>query len=328
MEQSNNDEVNISDLLSSIKKGLIKGVVLFFMALDFILKKWIIITVLLVTGIVLGYFSQENSKPEKSAKLLIQINHDAVSYIYSEVEFINEKIKENDSLFFNQIGFKKGAININEIEITPIIDLTDIAKSYDVNDRNLEGLLRNLEFNNDEININETFISKYKYHILEIKLSDQANFETTNSLIKYFNSNEIIERLRDTTINDIKTHIQLNKNSISQIDKIIDNYSTTESLPSSSNQIYVVDKNFSIHGLLLKKSELQIEIEDLNKYLVYANEIVVIINKPSIIEVKPGLLGNKIIKYPVLFVFTFLLLAFFRYIYMYLRRITEGLKKE
>jgi hypothetical protein len=324
----NNDEINIMHIFSSLKKGLKKALVLGFNVLDFIIKKWIIILLLIIAGIVLGYFSNKNYKEDKSAKVLLRVNHDAVNYVYNEIDFLNEKINEKDSVFFKEIGFQNDEIVIKELEITPIVDLTDISKSYDVNDRNLEGLLRNLEFSTSEIEITETFISKYKNHTLDIKLSSSADYEAIINLINYFNDNEIIERIKDTTISDIKTHIALNKNSISQINKIIDNYTKTESLPSPSDQLFIIDKNFSIHGLLLKKSELQKETESLNKFLIYENNIVVIVNKPNIIKVKKGFLGKQMIKYPLLLVFAFLFLSFLRFSYFYLKEVAETSKNE
>ena len=185
----------------------------------------------------------------KSAKILLRINHDAVSYVYNEIDFLNQKIVENDKKFFKTIGFENSEVPIKELEINPIIDLTEISRRYEVNDRNLEGLLRNLDFNTIDLDISETFNSKYKNHILNMNLSTTADDKTITNLISYFNDNTLLQKLKDTTLKDIKKHIELNTKSIIQIERIIENYSQNRSLPSESDQIYVVDKNFRIHGV-------------------------------------------------------------------------------
>ncbi len=327
MKPNSTDEIDLIYVYNKIKK-LVRGwVALTFRAIDFIIKKWIIITSLIIIGVALGYFSQKDARPSKKANVLIRINHDAVDYVYNEVELLNKKIKENDISYFDNFGIKD-SIEIKEIEITPIINLTDITEGYQINDRKLEGLLKNLKFNEDEININETFISKYKYHNLNFSLLYFANNETIKKTIDFFNNNEFIGRVKDTTLNDIKTHIANNKKSISQIDLIIDNYSNNESLQSPSNQIFVVDKNFSLNELIEKKIELQQETEKLNKFLVYAKDIVIVVNKPSLVIVNKGILGNKMIKYPTLLVFAFLVLSILRHFYFYLRGIAEISEKE
>ena len=193
-----------------------------------------------------------------------------------------------------------------------------------MNDRNLEGLLRNLDFNTIDLDISETFNSKYKNHILNMNLSTTADDKTITNLISYFNDNTLLQKLKDTTLKDIKKHIELNTKSIIQIERIIENYSQNRSLPSESDQIYVVDKNFSVHGLLIKKTELQKESESLNKYLVNENEVVVMVNKPNIINEKRGLFGNPMVKYPIMLVLAYLFLVFLRNSYFNLKELAES----
>ena len=255
---------------------------------------------------------------------MLRINHDAVNFVYNEINFLNEKIAENDKAFFKAIGFESSEVPIKDLEIKPIIDLTEISRRYEVNDRNLEGLLRNLDFNTIDLDISETFISKYKNHTLNLNLSTSADDKTITNLISYFNDNPLLQKLKDTTLKGVKKHIKLNTKSIIQIERIIENYSQNRSLPSESDQIYVVDKNFSVHGLLIKKTELQKESESLNKFLVNESEVVVMVNRPNVIKEKRGLLGNPMIKYPIMLVLAFLVLVFLRNSYFNLKELAES----
>ena len=100
MKEQKSNELDIIYLFSKFKKIAIGWIVLLFNAIDYILKKWIIITILIVIGLGLGYLTQDNYKPNKKATALVRINFDTVGYVYSEINLINEKVKEKDSVFF------------------------------------------------------------------------------------------------------------------------------------------------------------------------------------------------------------------------------------
>jgi len=326
MEHNNNDEVDLFQLLNKLKGVVNSWIVSLFKAIDFIYKSKYIILILVIIGVGLGFFSQKSSKPDQLATALIRINFDSVDYVYTEIELLNGKLKEKDSLFFMKNGFRGDTLEMKEIEIRPIINLKDILEKYELNDRKLEGLLKNLDFDEDDLKLYETFNSEYKYHILDITLSHVANKQTINKTINYLNDNELLQQIKKSVIKDINNQIENNTKSISQINHVIDTYQTNESLASPSDQIYVVDKNFSMHVLFEKKIELQTINESLKKFLVYSKDIVVLVNKPNIIVEKTSILGNKLISYPILLVLVFLLLAFFRYVFMKLKKIAKETK--
>ena len=324
MDQNSNDEIDLFVVFDKIKNVFKGWIVSLFNAIDFIVKKWVIILILIIVGAISGYFSQSYYKPDQKATALIKVNFDTVDYVYSEIETLNEKLK--DTVFLQLNGFRTDSVELKEIEIFPIINLREILEKYELNDRKLEGLLRYLDFDDDEMKLYETFNSEYKYHKIEFSLTDIANKETISKTINYLNSNELLNQLKDTIVKDIKTQIENNKKSIKQIDKVIDNYHSEKLLTSPSDQIFVVDKNFSIHVLFERKLELQELNESLGKFLVYAKSIVVIVNKPNILTNKKGLLNNKITFYPIILVFIFLFLAYTRYVYKKLRTIAKNHK--
>ena len=298
MEQNINNEIDLLYLYKKIKEILRGWVTNLFRMLDFVIKKWIIITCLIIIGLALGYYNQTNSKPLKKATSLIRINFNAVAYVYSEIENLNNKILENDINFFNENGFNSETLLVNELEISPIINFHDILEKYDTNDRKLEGLLKNLEFDEENLKIYETFTTEYKHHTLNYTLNNEADNESVYKIIDYLNNNILLNDLKESTKKNIEQQIINNLKSIKQIDNIIETYKSNKSLPSQNEQIYVVDKNFSIHTLFDRKLELQKLNEEFNEFLVYNKNIVMVVNKPNIVFEKKGILGNKIIIYP------------------------------
>ena len=326
MEQQKNGEIDLIQVFSRFKKIFIGWAVLVFNAIDYILKKWIIITILIIIGLGLGYLTQDNYKPNKKATALVRINFDTVDYVYSEINLINNKIKENDSVFFVNMGLRGDSIQLKKLDITPIVNLNDILGRYEVNDRKLEGLLRSLEFEDEDIKLYETFNSDYYFHTLKLNLSNNANQETIDKTIEYINSNKVLEELRDSIINDIKSQIANNLISIKQIGDVINAYRTNQSLSSPSGQIFIVDKNFSVDRLFERKLDFQEKNEELKKFLVYAKDILVLVNKSKVIEDRSFLQANRMIYYPILYVFIFLFFSLCRHYYYVLRKISNSTK--
>ena len=326
MKEQKSDEIDLTNLFSVFKEKIKASIVLLFDLIDYLLKKWILITALIVLGLIIGYVNQNNYNHNKKASVLLRINFDTVDYVYSEIDLINEKVTEKDSLFFSEMGLKGDSIQIKEIEITPIVRFKEIIERYKENDRKLEGLLKSLEFNDDDVESYETFKSEYYFHTLNFTLSYNATQETIEKTIDYHNYNIILRDIKNASIRDIKTQIANNSISIKQIDNVINAYKTNESLTSPSDQIFVVDKNFNMSEMFEKKIELQELNAELNKILVYSKDIVVVVNKPKIIEENTKFSSNRIVFFPSLFVFIFLLFSFLKYTYIYLKEIANSRK--
>jgi len=327
MKEQKSDEIDLTNLFSMFKEKIKDSIVLLFDLIDYLLKKWILITALIVLGLIIGYVTQNNYNHNKKASVLLRINFDTVDYVYSEIDLINEKVIEKDSLFFSEMGLKGDSIQIKQIEITPIVRFKEIIERYKVNDRKLEGLLKSLEFNDDDVESYETFKSEYYFHTLNFTLSYNATQETIEKIIEYLNNNIILTDIKNSSIRDIKSQIANNSTSIKQIDNVINAYKTNESLTSPSDQIFVVDKNFNMSEMFEKKIELQELNAELNKILVYSKDIVVVVNKPKIIEENTKFSSNRIVFFPSLFVFIFLLFSFLKYTYIYLREIANSKKQ-
>ena len=325
MEQNNKDEIDLIQIFEAFKKTFIGFLVLLFNAWNFIIKKWIVIVSLLIIGVLLGYFLQSSYKPNKTAEVLLKVNFEAVAYLYKEVELLNNKIKQKDSIFISSLGLSTDSTEVKSLEVTPIVNLNDVVRKYGAdNSRTLESLLKNVEFEGEELILTETFISDYKYHTINFKLSNNATLQSVSNIIKYFNSNKILEKVRDNKTENLNNRIINNKKIITQIDDLIDTYSSNKSISTSSNVIYVVDKDFNMDQILEKKMTLLKENEYLSQDLLYLEEIFVIINKPQLSKVDNNFKSNKMIYYPFLLVAIFLFFAFIKHSYNYIKQYSEN----
>lgn len=325
MEQNNVDEIDLGAVFGLFKNAFNKLLVQVFKVIRFIIKNWIVVVILTIIGVGLGGYSDYNSKPNQEAKALIKINFDAVKYVYNEIDLLNSKFKLEDTIFLKEAGFRTDSLEIKELILTPNVSLKDIAEGGKKN-KDLIQILDNFDLSEEDLQLSDPFISEYKHHTLEFKLSSNGSKETIEKVIDYINDNKILGEIKIATIENIKYRIDNNLKIIEQIDDVIETFQSGESLISPSSQIYVVDKNFSISEVFTSKVVLQQQTEELKNDLIYSKDIVVVINRPYLVDVDWGILGKKTVIYPLFLVLAFLLLSFVRNGYNRLKEIERNIE--
>lgn len=318
MEDYRPEEINLLYFFKKLNDFFKRIAINIFKALGFIRRNWIILLVLIAVGIGYGYYVDSKSSPPQKAKVLLRVNFDAVNYVYSLVENFNENLIDGTLTVEDKELHK-----VKAVQLTPIINFKDILDKYDETDRRLEILLRNIEYefeDEDEFSqLPETFRSEYKYHHLEIVVSGSATEGTIAAFIAHINSNEVLQEIKTVSASSIAEHIQVNEQTIAQINTVLEKYKTDGEQGSAAGApLYVVD-NFDIADIFESKMKLQRELETLRRDAVYAKEVVINVNQPQLYR-NLGLTSNKMRYYPILFVFIFFGLALLRSFYFYLKR--------
>ncbi len=322
MSTNKSDEIDLGALLGGINK-FFKGILVsIYNVINFGFRNWLIILILILIGAALGYFTKDEGNLPKNAQVVIRTNYDSADYAYNALELLLYKSKEKDTVFLERNGFDKDTIEIKKLEIEPIVSFNDIATKYEPNDRNLDALLRNLDFEEKSDKIT-TFNSDYKYHTIEFSLSSAADDSTIDKVMNYLNNQELIKEMSSVGKQSILDNIGRNNKTFAQIDTILDNYSKGQPLPSPNSQIFVVDKNFNLSQMLELKLELQKENRKLKEELVFAENAIVKLSDDSVFTENPGILGNNMILYPIFLVFLFLIISWIRHAYSYLKRLAQ-----
>ena len=314
MSQTSKDEIDLGYLINKISEVLKNISVSIYNSIQFCLRNWYFIIGLLIGGIVLGYFSEIDSKPAKKATLILRTNFNTAEYTYNALNTLMVKSVTMDTAFLKQHGFKTGSNEIRGIEITPMINFKDITENFSQNERALEALLRNVEFKDEEA-ISNSFYSGYKFHQVDFVLSNSANQKTIDKVLAYLNDNEIIKRTAKNGKTVLEQNIAMNAFSIEQIDVTISKYNQNTFMGSTSQQVVVVDKNFSYNGVLVEKSKLQKENTHLKNELVYADQAIIKVTNPNIVEDKRPSYKMKYVTYPLFFVFLFFVFSWFSRVY-------------
>ncbi|MGV0756044.1 hypothetical protein F0358_04385 [Empedobacter brevis] len=221
----------------------------------FLRKNILIIFLLIILGIITAYLFSPLLKSYES-KVIVSPNYGSVDYLYNEIDLINSKISDKDTIFLNKIGITS---NINKIEIKPIVNIYQFAGESESNFDLLKLFAEDGDIN--KVADDEKTSKNYKTHeiILTTKKSSiiPANID---KLLQYLNKNEYYNQVRLIKIENEKARLGINNNTIEQINAVFSKVEKSTSSEANKNLVYVNDNN-QLNDLLITKRELTKENE-------------------------------------------------------------------
>ena len=316
-----NDELDIIVLIEKIKLALLSILLQIFRSTKTFLMGWKQLLLIVLAGVLLGYFQTDNDQPNaKEATLLVKINFDAGNYVYDAVDLINLKILSEDTEFFTQ-EFKLNADEqLDEVSISPVIDIKDIM-AKEINANEIRALFENLEYE-DGFSVTEGFKSDYDYHFINVVVSGNSTISTVNKIVDYFNNNPLFTELKERNIQRISSIISDNEQTIKQIDKLLDYYSSENK--TKTTQLYIDNKDLRPNELIKTKVSLQNENQELKKENLTTKETVMAINEANILIENTSLLSNKMVYYPLLFLFIYIVFSVLIGLYSFLDKLDRA----
>ena len=316
-----NDELDIIVLIEKIKLALLSILLQIFRSTKTFLMGWKQLLLIVLAGVLLGYFQTDNDQPNaKEATLLVKINFDAGNYVYDAVDLINLKILSEDTEFFTQ-EFKLNADEqLDEVSISPVIDIKDIM-AKEINANEIRALFENLEYE-DGFSVTEGFKSDYDYHFINVVVSGNSTISTVNKIVDYFNNNPLFTELKERNIQRISSIISDNEQTIKQIDKLLDYY--TSENKTKTTQLYIDNKDLRPNELIKTKVSLQNENQELKKENLTTKETVMAINEANVLIENTSLLSNKMVYYPLLFLFIYIVFSVLIGLYSYLDKLDRA----
>ena len=316
-----NEELDIIVLIEKIKLMLLSVSLQIFRRSKKFLLAWKQLSAVIFIGILAGYFTTDDNQPNsKEANVLVKINFDAGNYVYDAVDLINLKISSDDADFFSQEIKLNIDESIDEISISPVIDIKDII-AKDIQANEIRVLFENLEYE-DGFSVSEGFKSDYDYHFIKVNVSNNSTIETVNKIIDYFNNNPLFAELKERNIQRISSIIFDNEQTIKQIDKLLDFYSSDNKINSS--QLYIDNKDLRPNELIKTKIDLQNENQDLKRESLTSKETVITINETNVLIENNSLTSNKMVYYPLLFVFIYFVCSILFGLYSYLDKLDRA----
>lgn len=315
------EELDIIVLIEKIKLMLLSVCLQIFRRSKNFLSEWKRLLAVILAGVLLGYFLTDNDKPSsKEATVLVKINFDAGNYVYDTVDLINLKISSEDTDFFTQEIKLNEDETIDEVSISPVIDIKDIM-AKDIQANEIRALFDNLEYE-DGFSVTEGFKSDYDYHFIKVNVSNNSSIETINKVIDYFNNNPLFAELKERNLQRISSIISDNEQTIKQIDKLLEYYTTETS--ANNSQLYIDNKNLRPNELIKTKITLQSENQELKRESLTSKETVITINESNVLIENNSLASNKMVYYPFLFLLIYLIVSVLIGLYSYLDKLDRA----
>ena len=315
------EELDIIVLIEKIKLMLLSVCLQIFRRSKNFLSEWKRLLAVILAGVLLGYFLTDNDKPSsKEATVLVKINFDAGNYVYDTVDLINLKISSEDTYFFTQEIKLNEDETIDEVSISPVIDIKDIM-AKDIQANEIRALFENLEYE-DGFSVTEGFKSDYDYHFIKVNVSNNSSIETINKVIDYFNNNPLFAELKERNLQRISSIISDNEQTIKQIDKLLEYYTTETS--ANNSQLYIDNKNLRPNELIKTKITLQSENQELKRESLTSKETVITINESNVLIENNSLASNKMVYYPFLFLLIYLIVSVLIGLYSYLDKLDRA----
>ena len=315
------EELDIIVLIEKIKLMLLSILLQIFRRSKNFLSEWKRLLAVILVGVLLGYFLTDNDKPSsKEATVLVKINFDAGNYVYDTVDLINLKISSEDTDFFTQEIKLNEDETIDEVSISPVIDIKDIM-AKDIQANEIRALFENLEYE-DGFSVTEGFKSDYDYHFIKVNVSNNSSIETINKVIDYFNNNPLFAELKERNLQRISSIISDNEQTIKQIDNLLEYYTTQTT--ANNSQLYIDNKNLRPNELIKTKIALQSENQELKRESLTSKETVITINESNVLIENNSLTSNKMVYYPFLFLLIYLIVSVLIGLYSYLDKLDRA----
>jgi hypothetical protein len=305
-------EIDLSIIFKRIG-GLFQNInALIFNGIQFIFRNKIVIGVLFILGVGLGLYLDTTQKTYDH-QIIVAPNFGSTDYLYSKVDLLDSKIKENDTLFLKQIGIKNPK-KILSIEIEPIVD---IYKFIGNNEQNFELLKLMAEDGDLKKIVEENITSKnYAFHVISYKTKEISSVEKTlNPLMDYFNDSDYYKVIQKEYLNNVKLKMKANDSTIAQIDGILNQFSNNVSTSQKSDKLVYYNENTQLNEVIKTKEILVSEQGNQRINLLTSDKIIkdnsFTLNVKNIESVN----GKLKLILPLFFMVLFLILHFFRAFY-------------
>ena len=251
---SQDQEIDLGSVAKGIK-DFFNGIINSFFDFIFFLKKKILLVIsLFVIGLFLGYFLDKSSSYTQD--ILVIPNFGSNEYLYKKIDFLNSRIIENDTAFFNSIGVSNAEI-IGKIEIKAVNGVFQFVNQGDEAKQNFELIkLMAEEGNIQEIVKSDVASKNYYLHNITFKTSEKINQkDVIKPILDYLQDNDFYKIQQKIYQKNIDNKIKFNDSLIVQIDKLILNLSNNKGGNISFSEEKGISELINKKDLLIKETQ-------------------------------------------------------------------------
>jgi len=302
-QNKDNQEIDLGQLAQKMN-GLYEGFLnRIFSFLLFLKRNSIVLFVLFIIGAGIGFYLDKKVKTYNH-QMIVLPNFGSTDYTYAQIELLQSKIKENDTLFLKEIGIVEPK-KLKEITIEPIID---VYKFVDNKTENFDLLKLMAEDGNIDKIIEGKITSKnYPFHTLTFTTSKLSSIEqTVEPILNFLNNSDYFKQIQKESLQNIQVKMNENDSIISQINGVLNQFKNKMNSNTGDKLVYF-NENTQLNEIIKTKDLLIREQGSLRLDLVNLSKVVrdisFIINQK---ETK-GVNGKLKFVLPFLFIFLFIL---------------------
>lgn len=298
---SQDQEIDLRQIGKKINNLLTNTINKFFDLLFFVKNKILIIAVLFIVGVALAYLA--DGKKVYKHEIAVAPNFGSGEYLYKKIEEINTKIKEQDSMFFKNLGI----VNYKEFLSIKIEPFPGVFSFINADEKELNFKMIELMAEDGDIDkiLKDPMTSRnFYHHKISLKTKGmRKKEELIVPILDYLNKNDYFNKQQKVYQNNLQEKLIKNDSLIKQIDEVIIQLSTS----SKTGGNISISEASNIYELVNKKDQL---IQDSHKLRI--ENIVIektIKEESSIINMRdyvPILLNSKIL-FPILLILIYLI---------------------
>jgi len=306
---SEDQEIDLAEISKKINTFFESGKTSVFNGIQFFVRNWIIVLILIVAGFGLGIFLDKTQKSYEH-QIIVTPNFGSTDYLYSKIDLIDSKIKENDTLFLKNVVGIQQPKNLKSIEIKPIADVYNFIQNKP---ENFE-LIKLMAEDGDINKVLQENITSKNYTFQTIILGTKSKIsedKIVKPLLKYFNTSDHYNKIQKEMYRNVQLKMRKNDTIIKQIDGVLNNFSKSSNTNYKSDKLVYYNENTQLNDIIKTKDAL------INEQAIHQIELITfdkIVKESSITaNIESQKIIGKYLKFvlPLLFILFFIFCRFF-----------------
>ncbi|WP_343618382.1 hypothetical protein [Flavobacterium sp.] len=312
-QNTEDQEIDIFQISKSIGNFFDRMNTKIFRAIQFFIRNWIILAVLVVLGFGIGWLIDSKSKSYEN-EIIVTPNFGSIDYLYSKIDLVQSKILSGDTIFLKQIVGINKPENLQKIEIKPISDVYNFIKNKPENFELIKLLAEDSDINKviEQNTTSKNYAFQKIFILTDEKISEDG---TVKPLMDYLNDSDYYRKLQKEVCNNAKTKIIQNDSIIKQIDGVLKNFSNSDKYSSKGDKLLYNNENAQLNDMIKTKDYLLVDQGTHKLELIGFDKIIK--DSSSVLNIESrGILSNKWkFLIPVVFIVLFIFLNLFNLFY-------------
>jgi len=315
LQNNDNQEIDLSQISKKIGNFFENISTSIFKGFLFFKRNILWVGILFIIGVGIGLYLDKTTKVYDN-EMIVEPNFGSTDYLYAKINLISSKINDGDTVFLKEVVGIQEPKKLKKISITPIVDVYKFIENKD-KDNNFELLKLMAEDGDIKKIVNETLTSKnYPYHLISFTTDKQtSNEKTVQPLLNFLNNSDYYKVIQKEYLNNVKIKMVENDSIISQINGILNAFSSTANGSQKSDKLVYYNENTQLNDVIKTKDALVNEQGFRRLELVNLDKIVKDNSATLNIKNTKSTNGKMKLVLPFLFISIFISIGFFRAYY-------------